>query len=287
MATSTPDPGRVWFVTGASSGLGRALAQRVLAHGADRLVATAREPATLRDIEHAYPGQCRVVTLDVTDAETARVAVDQAVDAFGRLDVVVNNAGYGAFGAVEELTEQALRRQFEVNVFGLLHVTRAALPHLRRQRAGHLVQMSSLNGVVGQTGAGAYAGTKFAVEGISESLAEELAPMGIRVTIVEPGPFRTGFAGASAHVADPIDDYADSVGRAREFLRQLDGSQPGDPDRAAEAVIAAVEAKSPPLRLALGRDAHAAIRDKLTRQLRELDSWERATADTALTPRLT
>jgi NAD(P)-dependent dehydrogenase (short-subunit alcohol dehydrogenase family) len=261
---------RTWLVTGASRGFGRALSEAVVERG-DRLVATARDAAFLETFEREHLGALGV-SLDVTDAAQARAAVDAAVARFGRLDVVVNNAGYGQFGAIEELTDDALREQFEVNVFGLLNVTRAALPVLRRQRSGHLVQMSSLNGIEGMVGGGAYCGSKFAVEGLSESLAAEVAHLGIKVTIVEPGPHRTDFASArSARVADPIDDYAESVGRAREAFADLDGNQPGDPAEAALAIIEAVDAGDPPLRLPLGEMAHDGIRAKLTGQLRELD----------------
>jgi NAD(P)-dependent dehydrogenase (short-subunit alcohol dehydrogenase family) len=273
------DNERTWLVTGASRGFGRALSEAVLARG-DRLVATARDADFLETFEREHPDALGVA-LDVTDAEQARTAVEQAVARFGRLDVVVNNAGYGHFGAIEELTDEALREQFEVNVFGLLNVTRAALPVLRRQRSGHLVQMSSLNGIEGMVGAGCYCATKFAVEGLSESLAGEVAHLGIKVTIVEPGPHRTEFASArSARVADPIDDYAESVGRARAAFSGLDGTQPGDPGAAALAIIEAVDAGDPPLRLPLGRMALDNIRAKLTGQLRELKRWERLSAST-------
>lgn len=197
-----PDGGRVWFVTGTSSGFGRALAEAVLEHG-DRLIATARDTSTISDLARTYPERARVLELDVTDRDRVSVVLEEAVSSFGRLDVVVNNAGYGLRGALEEFSEEELRRQFETNVFGVLGVTRAALPHLRRQRSGHVVQMSSVGGVVSTVGGGVYAGTKFAVEGISEALAKEVAHLGIRVTIVEPGPFRTDFAGRSMRRAEP------------------------------------------------------------------------------------
>jgi NAD(P)-dependent dehydrogenase (short-subunit alcohol dehydrogenase family) len=279
-AEGAADGRRVWFVTGASRGLGRALAEEVLRHG-DRLIVTARDMAAIRDLEEADPRRVRAVSLDVTDRVQVEAAIARAVDVFGRLDVVVNNAGYGHFGAIEELRDEDLRAQFEVNVFGLLHVTRAALPQLRRQRSGHIVQMSSLMGVVGQVGGGAYAGSKFAVEGLSQSLADEVGPLGVRVTIVEPGPFRTGFAGDSARVAPPIDDYGASVGAVEEVLRELDGNQPGDPVRAARAIIRAVEADEPPLRLVLGEPALTAIRETLTNQLRELEEWSEVGAATS------
>jgi NAD(P)-dependent dehydrogenase (short-subunit alcohol dehydrogenase family) len=268
---------RVWLVTGASRGFGRALCDAVLARGG-RLVATARGRDFVERFDHA---NVLPVTLDVTDPAQARAAVEQALGRFGRLDVVVNNAGYGHFGAVEELTEDELRHQLEVNLFGVINVTRAVLPAFRRQRSGHLVQMSSLNGIEGMVGAGYYCAGKFAVEGLSECLAAEVAHLGIKVTIVEPGPHRTNFASPdSARVAAPIDDYADSVGQARQAFAELDGAQPGDPGRAAQAIIEAVDADDPPLRLPLGQIAVDAIRAKLGGQLEELERWEPLSAST-------
>jgi NAD(P)-dependent dehydrogenase (short-subunit alcohol dehydrogenase family) len=273
---------RVWFITGTSSGLGRALAQAALDHG-DRVVATARSTDRITDLERRFGDRAVALPLDVTDAGQARTAIDAAVRAFGRIDVVVNNAGYGALGAVEELTDDELRRQFETNLFGALNVTRAALPQLRRQRSGHIVQLSSLSATVANPGEGAYVGSKAALQGLSESLAKEVAPLGIRVTILQPGPFRTDFAGRSLQKAEPIDDYAATVGAARELLRELDGAQPNDPTRGAEAIIHAVEADNPPLRLALGRDAIEAIRSELDEQRAELDAWAEVGGATGFT----
>jgi NAD(P)-dependent dehydrogenase (short-subunit alcohol dehydrogenase family) len=246
---------KVWLVTGASGGFGSALCQAARDRG-DEVVATAREPA-----------DPDTVRLDVTDPASIRAAVRAGVERFGRIDVVANNAGYGHVGAIEELSEDELRCQYEVNLFGVINVTRAVLPQLRRQRSGHLVQMSSLNGVVGLAGGGHYAATKFAVEGLSESLAEEVAPLGIRVTIVEPGPFRTGFAGSGARFADAIDDYAPTAGAAREAIAALDGNQPGDPAEGARTIVACVHSPDPPLRLPLGEVAIEGIREKLRAQL--------------------
>ena len=259
---------RVWFVTGASSGFGKAICNAALERG-DRVVATSRQEDPLG----AANGDSLSLRLDVADGHAVHAAAARAVQELGRIDVVVNNAGYGHFGAVEELSEEELRQQFEVNLFGAINVTRAVLPQLRAQRSGHIVQMSSLNGVVGMAGGGYYAASKFALEGLSESLAQELAPLGIAVTIVEPGPHRTGFAGAGARLAPPIDDYAESVGVAREAFADLDGNQPGDPDRAARAILQAVESGDPPLRLPLGQVALDGITDKLEAQLAELESW--------------
>jgi NAD(P)-dependent dehydrogenase (short-subunit alcohol dehydrogenase family) len=269
--TVTPqrDGSLVWLVTGASSGFGRAISEAAAERG-DHVIATARTPASLDDFAEANP-DALIQPLDVTDADAARAAVQAGVDRFGRIDVVVNNAGYGHFGGVEELSEEEMRQQYEVNFFGVLNVTRAALPQLRRQRSGHLMQMSSLNGVVGMAGGGHYVASKFAIEGLSESLAEEVGPLGIHVTIVEPGPYRTGFAGARARFAEPIDDYAPTVGAAREAFEALDGNQPGDPAEGARAIVDCAHSADPPLRLPLGEMAVDGIRDKLESQLADLD----------------
>jgi len=262
----------VWFVTGASSGFGKAIAKAALA-GGDRVVVTARDEVAAREVAAEDPDRALPIALDVTDVAAVRSVMADAVGRFGRVDVVVNNAGYGHVGALEELSEQELREQFEVNLFGVINVTRAALPYMRQRRSGHFVQMSSLNGVEGLAGGGYYAASKFAVEGLSESLAEEVAHLGIKVTIVEPGPHRTGFASdGSSRSAEPIGDYDESVGQVRRALRQLDGHQPGDPDRAARAIATAVKSPNPPRRLALGSMAVEHIRARLTAQRAELDA---------------
>lgn len=264
---------RVWFVTGASSGFGRAVSRTVLQRG-ERLVATARDLHALETLVAAFPERALALRLDVADPDAARKTVDQAVSQFGRLDVVFNNAGYGHVGSVEDVSDEELRRQLIVNLLGVIHVTRAALPHLRKQRAGHLVQMSSLNGVEGFPGAAYYTASKFAIEGFSETLAAEIAHLGIKVTIVEPGPFRTHFLDdRSAKWSKTMPDYAESVGKSREMLRQLAGKQPGDPDRAARAIVGVVDADEPPLRLPLGHMAVEHIRASLHAELEELDAW--------------
>jgi NAD(P)-dependent dehydrogenase (short-subunit alcohol dehydrogenase family) len=269
---------RVWFVTGASSGFGRAISQAVVDRG-HRLVAATRTRGAAQELVDQHPDRSLAIALDVTNAAASRAAFSEAIARFGRVDVVVNNAGYGHVGAVEELTDAELRQQLEVNLFGVINVTRAALPHLRRQRSGHFVQMSSLNGVEGLAGGGYYAASKFAIEGLSESLADEVTPLGIHVTIVEPGPHRTRFASErSAPRARPISDYADSVGKTREIVSQLDGNQPGDPVRAADAILRAVESDDPPLRLPLGQMALDNIRARLAAQLQELEAWAELSA---------
>jgi NAD(P)-dependent dehydrogenase (short-subunit alcohol dehydrogenase family) len=275
------DPARVWLITGASSGLGRALAAAVLERG-ERVVATARNRDSVAALEQRHHERAIVASLDVTDAEQARAAFAAAIAAFGRVDVVVNNAGHGLFGALEELADDELRREFETNVFGVLNVTRAALPHLRAQRGGHIVQISSLEGIAPMlAGESAYAATKFAVEGLSEALAMEVGHLGVRVTIVEPGPVRTDFAAAAVARAPRSDDYGPSVGEALRLFEQLAGNQPNDPARVAAAIIEAVDADEPPLRLALGTEAVEAIRDKLDAQRRELDAWAAVSATAA------
>jgi NAD(P)-dependent dehydrogenase (short-subunit alcohol dehydrogenase family) len=264
---------KVWFITGTSTGLGRALAQEVIADG-DRLVATARDTRTLDDLVALAPDRVRALPVDVTDPTAVRLAVDTALKDFGRIDVLVNNAGYALRGALEELSETELRRQFDTNVFGALDVTRAVLPAMRAQRSGCIVQMSSVGGVLATLGGTAYAGTKFALEGLSEGLAAEVAHLGIHVLIVEPGPFRTDFTGRSVRWADPIDDYRSALDPAKEQFLAMHGTQPGDPARAARAVITATRMDDPPLRLPLGANAVDRIRERLQQRLREVDTVE-------------
>ena len=270
----------VWFITGASTGLGRTLAETVLAHG-DRVVATARNVATLDNLTGPNPDDVIRLALDVTDPAQVRAAVADAIERAGTIDVLVNNAGHGLVGALEELSEQEFAHVLATNVFGVFSVTRAVLPHLRARRRGHVVMMSSVGGVVGNPGHAAYATSKFALEGMSEALAGEVAPLGIRVTIVQPGPFRTDFAGRSMHFAEPIDDYRDTpAGTLRGRFSAQDGVQPNDPVRAAEAIITAVRDPSSPLRLPLGPEAVDRIRAKLRNQLADLEAWEKLSRDT-------
>jgi NAD(P)-dependent dehydrogenase (short-subunit alcohol dehydrogenase family)/ketosteroid isomerase-like protein len=268
MVTPAAKKDRVWFVTGASSGFGRELSKAVLARG-ERLVATARKPEAVRALIEAHAERALALALDVTDAAAAREAVGQALARFGRLDVVFNNAGYGHVGAIEELTDEELRRQLDVNLLGVINVTRAALPAMRKQRSGHFIQMASLNGVEPLPGGAFYTASKFAIEGFSEALAAEVAPLGIRVTIVEPGPFRTRFL-KSARWAKPMPEYTQSVGKTREMLHKMDGKQAGDPARAAHAMLQAVDAEKPPLHLPLGNMAFDHIRKLLGARLQAL-----------------
>jgi NAD(P)-dependent dehydrogenase (short-subunit alcohol dehydrogenase family) len=270
----------VWFITGASSGLGRTLAEQVLASG-DRVVATARNVAALEDLTGPGPDDVIRLPLDVTDPEQVRATVAEAVERAGAIDVLVNNAGHGLIGALEELADEQIQRILGTNVFGVLAVTRAVLPHMRARRRGHIVQMSSVGGVVGNPGHALYATSKFALEGMSEALAGEVKPLGIRVTIVEPGPFRTDFHGSSMEFAEQIDDYRDTpAGTTRERFSAAAGDQPNDPVRAAEAIILAVRDETSPLRLPLGAEAVTRIRAKLRGQLADLEAWEKVSLDT-------
>jgi NAD(P)-dependent dehydrogenase (short-subunit alcohol dehydrogenase family) len=270
---STTPTSRVWLITGSSRGFGRRLAEAVLEHG-DRLVATARHPEQLSDLVARYGAQVRAVTLDVTDPEQARAAVAAAVEVFGRLDVVVNNAGYGYMAAIEDANEADLRAQIETDLWGVINVTRAALPILHQQRSGHIVQFSSIAGRGGIAGMAAYHTAKWAVEGFSEVLTREVAPLGIKVTIIEPGGFRTDFNVSSLRETPPSADYQPTVGPVMGFFHEVAGHEPGDPAKAAQAIIAIVNEEQPPLRLLLGRDAVQLARQIDQADLAEIDRWE-------------
>jgi NAD(P)-dependent dehydrogenase (short-subunit alcohol dehydrogenase family) len=264
----------VWFITGCSSGLGRALAERVLEHG-HRCVATARNPAGIADIVRAYPETSLALGLDVTDDSQRRDAVAKAEAAFGRIDVLVNNAGHGYSAAIEEGEESEIRRMFETNFFALAAMTRRVLAGMRARGSGHIVNISSVGGLVGNPASGYYNATKFAVEGLSQALAKEVAPLGIRVTLIEPGPFRTDFQGRSmTTVAKPIDAYAPTAGARRAQLLESSGKQAGDPARAADAIINIVESEKPPLHLVLGKNGVKRVREELREVLRSVDAWE-------------
>jgi NAD(P)-dependent dehydrogenase (short-subunit alcohol dehydrogenase family) len=265
--------GRVWLVTGTSSGFGRALAEAVVARG-DNLVAAVRRPEANADLVLAAPDRVRVVPVDVTRPADVRAAVGTAVDEFGGIDVVVNNAGYGLFGGVEEATDEQIRRQFEVNAFGVFDVTRAVLPVMRKQRSGHIITMSSVAGQAGAPGLAWYTATKFALEGFSEALAAEVAAIDVKVTIVEPGNFRTSWAGRSMTKTTPIADYAPTINQFRDLFETINGKQPGDPVKAAQVILRLADEPNPPLRLVLGGDGLDVIRGKLDRQLIEMKQWE-------------
>lgn len=277
----TSNNAKVWLITGSSTGFGRALTEAVLKHG-DCVVATARKPEQLSELVAQYPQKVKAIRLDVTNPQQVRSAVDSALDAFGHIDVLVNNAGYGTVGAIEEVSDEAISRQFETNVFGALNAIRAVLPSMRKQRSGHILNLSSVGGFVSFPGSGIYCSTKFALEGLSEALSKEVAPLGIKVTIIEPGAFRTDFSGRSLATPDQlIDDYASTSGAFVKRAVEIDGKQPGDPDKAAKAMIQAVESDNPPLRLALGADSISAISEKLESVKAELDTWKHVGLDTA------
>lgn len=265
---------RIWFITGASRGLGKALVAAVATHG-DQIFATARNMDAVRALATRYPRHVASAALDVTDAAAAGAAVDAAIQRFGRIDVLVNNAGYGLAGAVEEPDEDQIRAQFETNVFGALRLVRLVLPHMRERRSGHILQISSIAGIAATAGLGLYNASKFALEGFSEALAEEVAPLGIRVTLVEPGPFRTDWAGPS--LVTPrhrIDSYAGTAHRTIARLNGYSGRQAGDPARAASAMIEVVEAADPPLHLPLGKWAIDRMRFKIDRLRQDTMAWE-------------
>lgn len=265
---------KVWFITGCSTGFGRELAQQALQRG-DRAVVTARDPSRLDDLVQAYPERALAVALDVTDEAAIRQALSAAKQRFGRIDVLVNNAGYGYFSAIEEGEDAEIRRQFETNVFGLFSLTRQVLPAMRARRSGTIVNVSSVGGLVAFPATGYYHATKWAVEGFSESLSKEVAPLGIRVLIVEPGRFRTDWAGRSViQSRTVIDDYADTAGKRRKEAAEYSGTQPGDPARGAAAIISAVEAGAPHLRLLLGSDAYQIATSRLDALRENFDAWK-------------
>jgi NAD(P)-dependent dehydrogenase (short-subunit alcohol dehydrogenase family) len=246
---------KTWLITGSSRGLGRELAQAAADDG-DNVAAAARRPGSLDDLVARYGGRIRPVALDVTDPVAAREAVQAAVAEFGSLDVVVNNAGYATSASIEDLPEEEFRAQLDTNLFGVVNVTRAALPVLRAQRSGHIIQVSSIGGRVGGTpGMGGYQTAKYAVEGFSEVLSNEVRPLGIKVTIVEPGAFRTDWGGSSMRILPVSEDYEPTVGEMNRYRRVVDGQQPGDPARAAAVITEIARLDQPPLRLLLGSDA--------------------------------
>jgi NAD(P)-dependent dehydrogenase (short-subunit alcohol dehydrogenase family) len=264
---------KTWFITGASRGFGTLIAEQALERG-DNVVATARDPAHVvsrfGDLPNLLP-----LALDVTDEAQAHAAADVAVARFGRIDILLNNAGFGLLGAVEEASAQEIQRVYATNVFGLLAVTRAVLPHMRRQRSGHVLNISSIGGYAASPGWGVYCSTKFAVEGLTEALALELKPLGIRATVIEPGFFRTDFLDARSLSVSPsrIDDYADTVGAMRNFAAAANHAQPGDPAKLARALMTVVDAEEPPVRMPFGSDTVRRIETKNAFVAQELARW--------------
>jgi NAD(P)-dependent dehydrogenase (short-subunit alcohol dehydrogenase family) len=261
-----------WLITGSSRGLGRALAEAVLDAG-HHLVATARNPEQLADLAPRYGDAVRTVALDVTDPIAAQSAIAAAIDSFGGLDILVNNAGYGNVNSVEDTELDDFRRQIETNLFGTIIVTKAAIPIMRAQRAGHIIQFSSVGGRVGAPGRAAYSAAKWAVEGFSESLAREMELIGVKVTVIEPGGFRTDFAGSSSSLESGRREYDRVVGATARLQRAYDGRQPGDPARAAQAILAVAAMDRPPFRLPLGKDAVKIIAQADLRKLEDLEAW--------------
>lgn len=265
---------KVWFVTGCSTGFGRALATELLEQGY-RVVVTARNTAQVADIVYGKEDRALTIQLDVTRQEEIDAAVQTVMDTWGRIDVLVNNAGIGYFGALEESDEAEVRKMFEINVFGLANMTKAVLPVMRTQRSGHILNISSIGGLTAYPALSFYHATKFAVDGMSESLSKEVAPLGIKVTIICPSGFRTDWAGRSANEAvNTIEDYASTAGTNRNTIRGYSGNQPGDPVRAAKAMIQVTETDHPPLRLLLGAAAVKGARRKLDELKKDYDAWE-------------
>ncbi len=267
----------VWFITGCSTGLGRALAQRVLEHG-HRAVVTARRPDQISDIVADYSANALAVALDINDHAQVDAAIAQAGEQFSGIDVLVNNAGYGYLAAVEEGDEQDIRDMFETNFFSLAALIRKVLPGMRARKSGHIINISSVGGLVGAASSGFYNATKFAVEGLSDALAKEVEPLGIRVTAIEPGPFRTDWAGRSLKQAKhPIAAYADTAAARRAQITSYSGKQAGDPVRAADAIIKVVESDDPPHNLILGKNGLDRVRAKLAALMQSIDDWEDVT----------
>jgi NAD(P)-dependent dehydrogenase (short-subunit alcohol dehydrogenase family) len=272
---------KIWFITGISSGLGKALAQSVLEKG-DFVIGTFRQQAQVDAFHQVHEGKGLALKMDITKTADIKKAFKTIEKQFGRLDVLVNNAGFGFAGAIEETSEAETRQVFEANFFGTLKVTQMALPIMRAQGSGRIVQISSHGGIKAFAGFGIYNASKFALEGFSEALAQELAPLGIHVTIVQPGPFRTGFASSAfQEAAIKMDDYNATAGAFRERMKAVNGKQEGDPEKAAEAIINMVNSENPPLRLPLGKVPMTTIQMKLDSVKKDLED-ARAVAESAV-----
>ncbi len=268
---------KVWLITGCSTGFGRELAKLVLSLGYKVGVAS-RETKDVKDIVEQFPHTAIALKLDVTQLQEIKDAVSKTKSTFGTIDVLINNAGIGYFGAIEESEEQEVRRMFEINFFGLTNITKEVLPIMRGQRSGHIINIASIGGLVAFPALGFYNATKFAVDGYSEALAKETAHLGIKVTTIAPSGFRTDWAGRSANSSQIIiDDYAPSAGTNKNAIRNYSGNQPGDPVRAAEAIVKVVESPQPPMRLLLGVAALKGARNKLEQLKKDYDSWEETT----------
>jgi NAD(P)-dependent dehydrogenase (short-subunit alcohol dehydrogenase family) len=264
---------KAWLITGSSRGLGRAFTVAALEAG-HRVVAGARKPEQLADLENRFGKNIRIISLDVTNEEQAKRAVEMALETFGALDVLVNNAGYGNVSPVEDTSVEEFRKQIETNLFGVIIMTKAVLPYFREQRRGHIVQVSSVGGRIGPIGRAPYAAAKFGVEGFSESLSKEVGPLGIKVTILEPGGFRTDFAGSSTELREGRPEYESTVGTTARFQRNYNGRQPGDPAKAAAVLLHVVSLPEPPLRLLLGSDSYAAAEKSAREKLASDQQWK-------------
>jgi NAD(P)-dependent dehydrogenase (short-subunit alcohol dehydrogenase family) len=281
MEASMSTQSKVWFITGASSGFGRAFVEHAVERG-NLVVATARRIGKLRALAAMAPDRVLARALDVTKIGQAEAALEEAIAKFGQIDAVINNAGYGIVGAVEETPDSELRAMMETNFFGAANVTRAALPILRAQGSGAIVNISSLGGQLSFPGFGAYSASKFALEGLSEALAAEVAPLGVKVMIVEPGAFRTDLAGAAMRHMPALDAYRDTVGPTRNFAHSMHNTQEGDPRKAAAAIEKALDAEKTPLRLQLGSDSVDAVRSHSEALLADLRAWEAVARATRL-----
>ncbi len=268
-----------WLITGSSRGIGRALSQAVLDAG-HRLVATAREPVQLADLAERYGDAVRTTALDVTDPIAAQAAVRLAVESFGGLDVLVNNAGYGNVNSVEDSELDDFRQQIETNLFGTIIVTKAAIPVMREQRSGHIIQFSSVGGRIGAPGRAPYSAAKWGVEGFSEALSLEMALIGVKVTVIEPGGFRTDFAGSSTVLKEGRPEYDEVVGATARLQGTYNNRQPGDPARAAQAILEIATMEQPPFRLPLGSDAVKIIERADLTKLEELERWRELSVST-------
>ncbi|MEM1259799.1 MAG: oxidoreductase [Bacteroidota bacterium] len=275
------DSNTVWFITGASSGFGKSLTEHAIAKGY-KVVATARRKEKLEELKSTAPEQVVAIQMDVTERSQVKKGIKAAIDKWGKIDVLINNAGYGIVGALEETPEEELRKQMETNFFGAMAVTQEALPYMRQAKNGAVVNVSSMGGNMSFGGFSAYSASKFALEGASEALAQEIAPFGIKTMIVEPGAFRTEFAGNALKHMPKIEAYDDIVGGTRDFAKGMHNTQEGDPKKAADAIEKALMAKNTPLRLQLGKDSVDAIKSHGEQLLADLEAWREVAENTAI-----
>lgn len=272
----------VWIITGCSTGIGRCIAEAALARG-DRVAVTARNPAAIADIVEKFPKNAIGLPLDVANGAQVKACVAATEQAFGQIDILVNNAGYGYLAAIEEGEDSEVRALFDTNYFGAIAMVKAVLPAMRRQRRGHIINISSMTGLVSNPGAGYYSATKFAMEAMTECLSKELAPFNILSSAVEPGAFRTKWAGGSMkQTSTPLEAYADTVGARRGFIKSMDGKQAGDPVKCAEAVLRIALSPTAPLHLLLGADVLGAFKAKLADLQKNVAEWEAVTLDVNL-----